>query len=99
MILTGLPRRSRVAHLQLKEMAVPDMTISWTMPASAPGEYELRGNQMCGYLHLQLMGSIIVQSRRGSPDGCRNRKRHQTDQPAERAAIPVDFTRSMLGAN
>ncbi len=44
-------------------MVVPDMTMSWTMPASAPGEYELRGVQMCGYSHPQLMGSIIVQSR------------------------------------
>lgn len=99
MIRTGLAGRSRVAHLQLKEMAVPDMTISWTMPASAPGEYELRDDQMCGYSHLQLMGSIIVQSRRSSPDGCRNRKRHRTDRPAERAAIQVDFPRPMVGAN
>ncbi len=38
------------ARLQLKEMTVPDMTMSWTMPASAPCEYELRGDQIAATL-------------------------------------------------
>ena len=45
-----------------KEIAVPDMTFSIHLQADETGTYELRGDQMCGYAHPQLLGRLVVQS-------------------------------------
>jgi cytochrome c oxidase subunit 2 len=50
-----------VPEFRIKEVAVPDLTITWTLPAAAPGTFELRGDQLCGYSHENLMGNVVVQ--------------------------------------
>jgi heme/copper-type cytochrome/quinol oxidase subunit 2 len=50
-------------ELGLKEIAVPDLEFSIHVPARAAGSLELRGNQMCGYTHPELLGLVLVQSR------------------------------------
>ena len=47
----------------LREIAVPQLEFELKLRASAPGRFELRGNQMCGYSHPQLLGHLIVQER------------------------------------
>jgi len=50
-------------HLGLKEIAVPDLEYALRFRLDEPGEYELKGDQMCGYQHPDLMGSLVVESR------------------------------------
>jgi len=49
-------------HLGLKEIAVPDLEYSLEFEAGKAGRYELRGDQMCGYTHPDLIGTLIVES-------------------------------------
>lgn len=45
-----------------KEIAVPDLTFSLHFKADQLGTFEMPGNQMCGYTHPDLMGTLIVES-------------------------------------
>jgi cytochrome c oxidase subunit 2 len=49
-------------HLGLKEIAVPDLEFSLSFSAGERGTYELRGDQLCGYAHHDLIGTVIVES-------------------------------------
>ena len=49
-------------HLGLKEIAVPDMTFSLEFEEDTPGTYELRGDQLCGYSHPDLIGKLVVET-------------------------------------
>jgi cytochrome c oxidase subunit 2 len=51
----GLP------HLDLKEIAVPDLVFTLEFETAAAGAFELRGDQMCGYTHPSLIGRVIVE--------------------------------------
>jgi len=46
-----------------KEIAVPDLTFSLNFTADKLGTYEMPGDQMCGYTHPDLMGTLVVESR------------------------------------
>tara|TARA_Y100001933_G_C18842139_1_gene498024 strand:- start:95 stop:565 length:471 start_codon:yes stop_codon:yes gene_type:complete len=45
-----------------KEIAVPDLTFSLRFKADQLGTFEMPGDQMCGYTHPDLMGTLIVES-------------------------------------
>ena len=45
-----------------KEIAVPDLTFSLNFKADKMGTFEMPGDQMCGYTHPDLMGTLIVES-------------------------------------
>ena len=45
-----------------KEIAVPDLTFSLRFKADQLGTFEMPGNQMCGYTHPDLMGTLVVES-------------------------------------
>lgn len=47
--------------LGVKEIAVPDLEFQVALSAAQPGRYELRGDQLCGFAHPQLLGDFIVQ--------------------------------------
>jgi heme/copper-type cytochrome/quinol oxidase subunit 2 len=47
-------------HLGLKEIAVPDLDFQLDFDASQSGTFELRGDQMCGYAHADLIGKLVV---------------------------------------
>ncbi len=49
-------------HLGLKEIAVPDLAYELEFAGGAGGTYELRGDQLCGYTHPDLIGKLIVAS-------------------------------------
>ena len=50
-------------HLELREIAVPELTFQLEFDADQVGTFELRGDQMCGYQHPDLIGSLVVQER------------------------------------
>lgn len=45
-----------------KEIAVPDLTFSLQFKADKIGTFEMPGDQMCGYTHPDLMGTLVVES-------------------------------------
>lgn len=49
-------------HLGLKEVAVPDLEFSLEFEARLAGDFELRGDQMCGWTHPKLLGTLHVES-------------------------------------
>ena len=49
-------------HLDLKEIAVPDLEYHLEFDANDKGRFELRGDQMCGYTHPDLIGTLVVES-------------------------------------
>ena len=44
----------------LKEIAVPDMTFTLNFEADEVGTFQLPGDQLCGYSHPDLIGTLIV---------------------------------------
>ena len=46
----------------LKEIAVPDLSFSLELETGNMGEFDLLGNQMCGYTHPNLIGHLTIQS-------------------------------------
>ncbi|MBZ0266866.1 hypothetical protein K8I85_01810 [bacterium] len=50
-------------HLDLKEIAVPDLEFALRFEMDEAGEYPLRGDQMCGYQHPDLMGTLVVEGK------------------------------------
>lgn len=53
----GLP------DFDVRQMAVPDLEFEMVFEAKAPGTFELRGNQMCGYRHAGLSGELTVETK------------------------------------
>ncbi len=51
-----------VPQAQCKEIAVPDLTFSLNFKADQIGTFKMPGEQMCGYAHPDLMGTLIVES-------------------------------------
>ena len=49
-----------VPQAGLKEIAVPDLTFTIRFKADKIGKYELPGDQLCGYSHPDLIGTLIV---------------------------------------
>lgn len=52
-----------IPSLRIKEIAVPDLVMTWEIPPRGPENLEVKGDQMCGYAHRDLMGKIVVQER------------------------------------
>lgn len=52
-------------HLGLKEIAVPEMEFFLDFVAEQAGTFELRGDQLCGFTHPDLLGRLVVVSREG----------------------------------
>ncbi len=50
-------------HLGLREIAVPEMDFFLEFSAEKAGTFELRGDQLCGFAHPDLLGRLIVGSR------------------------------------
>ena len=48
-------------QLGLKEIAVPDLRYALELADVEVGTYELRGAQMCGYTHPELIGTLVVE--------------------------------------
>ena len=51
-----------VPQAGLKEIAVPDLTFTLQFKADKIGRFELPGDQLCGYAHPDLIGTLIVES-------------------------------------
>ncbi len=47
-------------HLGLKEIAVPDLDFSLDFCPETLGEFTLKGDQLCGYQHPNLIGKVNV---------------------------------------
>jgi len=51
-----------VPQAGLKEIAVPDLTFTLRFEADNIGTFELPGDQLCGYAHPDLIGTLVVDS-------------------------------------
>ena len=49
-------------HLDLKEIAIPDLEFSLSFGTGPEGTFDLLGDQLCGYAHPKLMGKLIILS-------------------------------------
>ena len=49
-------------HLDLKEIAIPDLEFSLSFTTGPEGTFDLLGDQLCGYVHPKLMGKLIILS-------------------------------------
>ena len=49
-------------HWNAKEIAVPELSFQLEFETHDAGTFELRGNQMCGYTHPDLLGRLTVHS-------------------------------------
>ncbi len=50
-------------QLRLKEIAVPGLDFSLTLCPGTIGEFDLQGDDLCGDLHPEMSGRLIVESR------------------------------------
>lgn len=57
-----------VPDLDLAEMAVPGKPFLMRLETEEPGAHSLRGSQMCGFTHPDLIGEVVVQPRAGFDD-------------------------------
>lgn len=48
--------------LQIKQIAIPDLTYFVEFNSGKPGESEFRGDQFCNNAHNALSGTVIIQS-------------------------------------
>jgi len=53
-----------VPQAGLKEIAVPDLTFTLRFEADNIGTFVLPGEQLCGYAHPDLIGTLVVESQR-----------------------------------
>ncbi len=58
-------------ELGLSQVAVPDLWFSLPLKVDMEKDYRLEGDQMCGFSHDSLMGTLYVQSRRDYDDWMR----------------------------
>ena len=49
-------------HLDLHQVAVPDLTFPLTFVPQATGVFAFVGDQMCGFEHESLNGRVVVES-------------------------------------
>lgn len=49
-------------HVDLKEIAIPDLEFSLSFTTGSEGTFDLLGDQLCGYAHPKLMGKLIILS-------------------------------------
>ena len=49
-----------IPKFDLNEIAVPDIESSVEFVSDETGEFDLRGNQMCGFTHPGLLGTVTV---------------------------------------
>ena len=49
-------------ELELKQVAVPDLWFSLALPPQEQATYRLEGDQLCGFSHDSLSGTVVVQS-------------------------------------
>ena len=52
----------RIPPLGAEEIAVPDMVFEMDLGKIPEGVYPLRGDQMCGFSHPDLIGRVVVSS-------------------------------------
>ena len=55
-------------ELELSQVAVPDLSFSLVLKVDNERIYRLEGDQMCGFSHDSLMGSVFVQSKQEFED-------------------------------
>ena len=55
----------RLPHLEMEEIAVPDLEFALEFESGLPATYELRGHQFCGFTHPRLLGHLVVESQEG----------------------------------
>lgn len=48
-------------HWNLKEIAVPDLVFQLEFQTDRFGRFDIRGDQMCGYAHADLLSQLVVQ--------------------------------------
>jgi len=48
--------------LGLNEIAVPDLLFTLEFATPVPGTFTLRGDQMCGFSHADLIGRLVIDS-------------------------------------
>lgn len=48
-------------HLGLREIAVPELEFSLEFATKKTGTFELRGDQLCGFTHPDLIGTLVVE--------------------------------------
>ena len=53
-----------VPQAGLKEIAVPDMTFTIRFETEKVGRFRLPGDQLCGYSHPDLIGTLIVETQK-----------------------------------
>ncbi len=49
-------------HLDLRQVAVPDLTFSLAFTPQTTGAFPFVGDQMCGFAHESLNGRVVVES-------------------------------------
>jgi heme/copper-type cytochrome/quinol oxidase subunit 2 len=52
-----------VPELNLKEIAVPELLFELEFETTSAGNFDLQGDQFCGFQHPNLSGQFIVQTR------------------------------------
>ena len=52
-----------IPHLDLKEIAVPDLSFRLSFVPDAVGTFDLQGDRMCGYDHAGLKTHLVVMPR------------------------------------
>lgn len=50
-------------ELELKEIAVPDLAFALRFRTGPPRTFHMLGDQMCGYTHSNLLGTLTVHAR------------------------------------
>ena len=58
----------RVPELKQSQMAIPDLDFALDFKTPAPGLFQLKGDQMCGFAHPDLIGELVVEPRAGFLD-------------------------------
>ena len=72
-------------HLRLKEIAVPDLDFSMVFETRSAGTFPLLGDQMCGYTHPKLIGTLLVEPRADFESWCRQSAEPHDESSAEPA--------------
>jgi heme/copper-type cytochrome/quinol oxidase subunit 2 len=57
---------------EVREMAIPDLLRHLHFKTTATGVSELRGDQLCGFAHSELMGTVVVLDRDEFLSWCRS---------------------------
>jgi cytochrome c oxidase subunit 2 len=53
-----------IPELNLKEIAVPDLSFELDFETASAGRFELQGDQFCGFQHPDLSGRFVIQTRK-----------------------------------